>query len=80
MTVRMDTLDHLRVGQSARIRAIYLPEEMQIRMRDLGLIPGTVVHCMLKSPLGSPAAYEVRGAVLALRRSDARQIQIEVSL
>ncbi len=47
------------------------------RMLDLGLVPGTVVEPELQSPSGDPTAYRVRGAVIALRRAQADQIQIE---
>lgn len=32
----------------------------------------------MKSPLGDPTAYRVRGAVIALRRQQAREIQIQL--
>ena len=38
-------------------------------MLDLGLVPGTVVVAEMKSPAGDPTAYRVRGAMIALRRS-----------
>ena len=48
------------------------------RLRDLGLIEGTKVKCVLKSPLGDPAAYKIRGAVIAIRREDAADIKVVV--
>ena len=45
-----------------------------IRMRDLGLTDGARVVCLQKSPCGDPAAYLIRGAVIALRRQDAGTI------
>ena len=49
------------------------------RLLDLGLLPGTVVEAKMASPSGDPVAYRVRGAVIALRRSQADQIQIQQS-
>jgi Fe2+ transport system protein FeoA len=46
------------------------------RMMDLGILPGTRIEAELISPLGDPVAYRVRGAVIALRRSQAQQVQI----
>jgi Fe2+ transport system protein FeoA len=46
------------------------------RMMDLGILPGTRIEVELISPLGDPVAYRVRGAVIALRRSQAQQVQI----
>ncbi len=46
------------------------------RMLDLGLIPGTVVGVIRKSPLGDPIAYNIRGALIALRKEEAEQILV----
>lgn len=32
--------------------------------------------CVGKGPFGDPKAYEIRGAVVAIRNSDAEQIEI----
>ncbi len=47
------------------------------RLLDLGLLPGTLVEAKMTSPSGDPIAYRVRGAVIALRRSQAEQIRVE---
>jgi ferrous iron transport protein A len=36
-------------------------------MLDLGLIQGTEIEPLYKSPSGNPIAYQIRGAVIALR-------------
>ena len=43
----------------------------------MGLVTGSIVRCLGRSPLGDPAAYDVCGAVLALRDDDARSIFVE---
>jgi ferrous iron transport protein A len=45
---------------------------------DLGLLPGTAIKAVLKSPLGNPIAYDVRGSILALRLEDASKIMVEL--
>ncbi len=49
------------------------------RLLDLGLLPGTLVEAKMASPSGDPVAYLVRGAVIALRRSQADRIQVRQS-
>lgn len=50
------------------------------RLLDLGIIPGTVVEAVMKSPTGDPTAFRVRGSTVALRRDQTDLIQIsEVS-
>jgi len=47
-------------------------------MLDLGLVIDTVVEALRKSPSGDPTAYEIRGAVIALRSEEASQILVEL--
>lgn len=70
-------LSGLRQGQSAVVTEVTLHGEMRRRIYDLGLIPGTCVERLQTAPAGSPIAYEVRGAVIALRRCDAQKIDAE---
>ncbi|MGN1346902.1 MAG: ferrous iron transport protein A [Eubacteriales bacterium] len=44
---------------------------LSTRLADLGLTAGAAVTCTMRSPLGDPCAYLIRGAVIALRRADA---------
>ena len=36
----------------------------------------SMARCLMKSPLGDPAAYLIKGAVIALRREDAATVLI----
>lgn len=65
------SLNSLRVGQSACVSHIEAEPAMRRRLLDIGLIPGTRVTCTAVSPAGDPAAYLIRGAVIALRGRDA---------
>ena len=50
---------------------------MRRRLQDIGMVDGTTVECVQRSPLGDPSAYWIRGAVIALRREDASAVQVE---
>lgn len=73
------SLDKLNPNRSARIAEVRGDGSMVQRLEDLGIIPGTEVSCVMKSPLGDPAAYLVRGAVIAIRREDSSKISAVVS-
>lgn len=47
------------------------------RLLDLGLIPGTTVKAVLKSPLGDPTAYKIRGTIIALRSEETELIEVK---
>ena len=68
-------LSELQPGQTAVIRNLSAEGAMRRRLQDMGMIEGTQVECIGRSPLGDPAAYLVRGAVVALRKSDAGSIE-----
>ncbi len=72
------TLAELPIGRSGVVRALGLQGLERRRMMDLGLTPGTRVTAEFRSPLGDPAAYRVRGALIALRREQAQQIEIDI--
>lgn len=72
------TLDKLLPGQAATVAALETTGASRRRLMDLGILPGTKLTAEMRSPLGDPTAYRIRGAVIALRREQARQIQITV--
>lgn len=72
------TLDQLKIGEIARVTKITSTGASRRRLLDLGILPGTDLQAELKSPLGDPIAYRVRGSLIALRREQAQEIEIEV--
>lgn len=70
------SLWQLAPGHQAWVGELSAQGELRRRLRDLGFVPGAQVECLGKSPLGDPAAYRVRGAVVALRRRDAQLIAL----
>ena len=69
-------LGDIMPGQTAVISALNTTGSMRRRLLDIGLIEGTRVECLGKSPLGDPSAYLIRGAVIALRKDDCKNILI----
>ena len=69
-------MDCLQAGEKGRVWALELRGAMRRRLQDMGLVEGTEVECVLKSPSGDPTAYGVRGALIALRAEDARQVLV----
>lgn len=72
----MRTLSSLTPGECGIVESIAHKSKIKRRLLDLGIIPGTKVSCVIKSPLGDPTAYFVRGALIALRNSDSCDIII----
>ena len=70
------TLDRLPVGQRSAVTAVSASADQRRRLQELGFVPGGEVTAVQESPWGDPVAYAVCGAVIALRRADARQITV----
>jgi len=69
-------LSALARGRSAYISRVAGHAELSRRITELGLLPGTHISCELVSPAGDPAAYRVRGALIALRAQDAQTVSV----
>jgi Fe2+ transport system protein FeoA len=72
------TLDQLELGRAAHVIRLTCTGANRRRLMDLGILPGTQLQAELRSPLGDPIAYRVREALIALRREQAREVEIEV--
>lgn len=70
-------LHYLLPGSFGKVRKLTAKGNDRRRMLDLGLIYGTKVEALRKSPSGDPVAYEIRGAVIALRSEEASKIFVE---
>jgi len=72
----MNSLKDLKQGQKAKVKSILSTGSIRRRLQDIGLIEGTEVECLQKSPAGDPVAYLIRGAVIALRSEDSSNVLI----
>ena len=70
-------LSDLMPQEWATVKRLDTPPQMRRRFLDIGLIEGTRVLCVGKSPANDPSAYLIRGAVIAIRRRDAQTVAIE---
>ena len=70
------SLSDLKVGQTGTVHHIATTGAMRRRLLDLGVIEGTKIQCVHKSPSGNPVAYTIRGAVIALRIDDSKMIHL----
>ncbi|MCL1917750.1 MAG: ferrous iron transport protein A [Peptococcaceae bacterium] len=77
------TLTELKQGHQGVVVGIdsnkqaHSGDSMRRRLQDLGLIEGTEVVCVCKSPLGDPKAFGIRGAVIALRAEDSSRVRVQ---
>ena len=70
-------LNRIAEGQTARVGELLATGSIRRRLLDIGLVEGTDVSCLQKSPAGDPVAYLIRGAVIAIRSEDSSQILMD---
>ena len=73
------SLRQMHVGQQGKIATVEALGEMNRRIRDMGLIPGTPVSVVGRAPLKDPVALRLSGVTISLRNSEADYIKVDVS-
>jgi len=70
------TLNTVPVGSFALVTKINAQGLTRRRLLDLGLVPGTRVEVIRRSPVGDPIAFNIRGAVIALRKEESSRVLV----
>lgn len=71
-------LSSLKLGEVGEV--LYISPKIRgaerRRLMDLGVLPGTRISAEMRSPSGDPTAYRIRGALIALRKEQAKNIYV----
>jgi ferrous iron transport protein A len=70
-------LSQLAAGDSAVVRGYPKSGGAFLRLREMGVLPGTAVTLVRTAPLGDPIEIKVRGYLLTLRKSEAEHVLVE---
>ena len=70
-------LSDINVGEKVTVCELKANDSMRRRLLDIGLVENTPVECVGRSPLGDPSAFLIRGAVIALRSEDCKNILVK---
>jgi ferrous iron transport protein A len=69
-------LSELKQGERGRIKA-FESSELELKLMEMGCLPGEEVVVEQKAPLGDPISIRVAGYSLSLRINEANQIIVE---
>ena len=72
------TLDSIPHQVRARITSIDRVAHHGLRLMEMGLVPGAPVRVVKAAPLGDPIQICIHNYHLALRRVEARAIQVSI--
>lgn len=72
------SLNELNPGETAVVKELKTRGSVRRRLLDIGLVKDTKIECVGKSPAGDPAAFLIRGAVIAIRSEDMKDIVVRI--
>ena len=72
-------LSELKIGQKAIVKKLnFENKEIRRHLLDMGVTRGVLVKIKKIAPMGEPIDLELRGYELALRKSELKNIDVEV--
>lgn len=69
-------LTDLKPGEKGIIKQ-FENDDLQIKLMEMGCIPGEVVLVEQRAPMGGPISIKISGYSLSLRRNEALQVIID---
>ena len=76
--MKLVSLSDINTGDKVKVVKILSEPGIKRRFMDLGLVEDTIVECKGHSPMNDPSAYLIRGAVIAIRKSDAKGVKCKL--
>jgi ferrous iron transport protein A len=72
-------LRNMAEKESGTIASVKVGGELGRRIREMGLVPGTVITIQGRAPLYDPVAIRVLGGTLTLRNNEADHITVNLN-
>ena len=70
------SLDTVELNKPVIVTDILCDNHSKRRFLDLGIIKGTLITPLFRSPFSDPTAYEINNTVIAIRKEDANLIKV----
>ena len=72
-------LTNIPSGETAKVTGISGSSQITKRLMEMGVVPGVSVRMIKAAPFGDPLEISLRGYHLAMRKSEADQIEVQSS-
>lgn len=69
-------LDKISLNEKVKVHSLECSGQLRRRLLDLGICNGTSITPLFRSITGDSTAYFIRGATIALRKIDAKNIHV----
>ena len=73
----MKSLNDLELNKEAIVIKVAANENIKNRLLDIGLVPRSKIKTVLISPGKDMIAYQIKGAIIAIRKDDTKDIMVE---
>jgi len=73
---QVSVLTDLRIGETATLVSLELPDSVQNYLMHMGFVPDALVTALRHAPAGDPTVYGIDGMEIALRRETAQAIRV----
>jgi ferrous iron transport protein A len=73
------TLDQLVPGQECIVCDVHLEGAELQRLLDMEFVEGTAVKVVRNAPLLDPLDVQIRGYLVAIRRNEAKGVEVELT-
>lgn len=70
------TLASLLNGEKAKVSSVLGTGAITRRLMEMGIVPGEMIRVVKSAPFGDPMEIKIRGYHLAVRRNEARMIEM----
>lgn len=70
-------LTNIPDGESARVINVGGNNQITRRLMEMGVVPGVSIRMIKSAPFGDPLEISLRGYNLAMRKSEADQIEVQ---
>ncbi|MEA4815752.1 MAG: ferrous iron transport protein A [Lachnospiraceae bacterium] len=71
------TLNMLKKGEACTVVKVNGKGALKKRLFDMGITPGVVIILKKTAPFGDPIEIDLRGYSLSIRKSEAKEIEVE---
>lgn len=71
-------MNEMKEGERGRVKELLSEGRVKRRVMELGFTLEAEVEMVMRSPSGDPAAYLIRGTVIAFRDRDAGLVKVGV--
>lgn len=73
----MNSLYLLDINTAVIVESLLINQDSKVRLSEMGVMPGTIVRLVRKTPFGGPVLLKVNNYYLSIRKEDALLIKVK---